>query len=141
MKFDGEWDVDGTVDLRGQLIPVTGTSRVTNDGSRVQEEIDLLMDIDGKTVPFKASYSADIHETERNRIPFTGTSTQLGDGSGTMELLPDCVHSVKFSDKLNITEHGVQMWLNNQELKAVSYTMDENGKRTGAMTLYKRKRG
>jgi hypothetical protein len=99
------------------------------------------MDIDGKKVSFKSSYTADIHETERNRIPFAGTSTQLGEGSGTIELLPDCIHSVKFSDKLSVTEHSVQMWLNNQEMKTVSYTMDENGKRTGSMTLYKRKRG
>jgi hypothetical protein len=138
--MEGEWDVDGTVELRGQIIPVSGTEKVTNTGSRIVEDIDLMMDIDGKKIPFKSSYTTDIVETERNRLPFQGTSTQLGEGSGTLELLPDCTHSVKLSDKLSITEHGVQMWLNNKEIKTVSYSMDDNGKRTGSMTVYKRKR-
>jgi len=139
--MEGDWDVDGTVELRGQIIPVSGTEKVTNTGSRIVEDIDLTMDIDGKKIPFKSSYTTDILETERNRLPFSGTSTQLGEGSGTLELLPDCTHSVKLSDKLSITEHGVQMWLNNKEIKTVSYSMDDNGKRTGSMTVYKRKRG
>jgi hypothetical protein len=138
--MEGDWDVDGTVELRGQIIPVSGTEKVTNTGSRIVEDIDLTMDIDGKKIPFKSSYTTDILETERNRLPFSGTSTQLGEGSGTLELLPDCIHSVKLSDKLSITEHGVQMWLNNKEIKTVSYSMDDNGKRTGSMTVYKRKR-
>jgi hypothetical protein len=138
--MEGDWDVDGTVELRGQIIPVSGTEKVTNTGSRIVEDIDLTMDIDGKKIPFKSSYTTDILETERNRLPFSGTSTQLGEGSGMLELLPDCIHSVKLSDKLSITEHGVQMWLNNKEIKTVSYSMDDNGKRTGSMTVYKRKR-
>ncbi len=139
--MNGDWDVDGTVELRGQVIPVSGTEKVTNTGSRVVEETDLTMDLEGKKIPFKTSYATNILDTGRNRLPFTGMSTQLGEGSGTMELLPDCTHSVKFCDKLSITEHRVEMWLNNTEIKTVSYTMDDNGKRTGSMTVYKRKRG
>ncbi len=138
--MDGDWEVYGTIELRDQIIPVSGTEKVTNTGSRVVEELDLLMELEGQKIPFKTSYATNILETERNRLPFTSTSTQLGEGSGTVELLPDCTHSVKLCDKLSITEHSVQMWLNNKEIKTVSYTTDDNGKRTGSMTVYKRKR-
>jgi hypothetical protein len=140
LTMNGEWDVDGTVELRGQPVPVSGIDKITNTGSEVVEEIDLFMDVEGTKVPFKAYHATSIPGSGRDRLAFTSTSTQLGSGSGMSELLPDCMHSVNFCDKLNITEHEIQMWLNDREIKTVSYSTDETGKRTGSMTIYKHKR-